>query len=136
MRFILSAGIAVLLLGSVGVCQFRLTRAIDMRLVRDVHADHAHEEPGPGPELFTVVLTPSFSAGADPFAVVGDGGAEPIRIRVGGENLLRWDQEVQAGSAIRWDNVDLGEDQREWFIEATPSPSAAAAPCAYPPCPS
>ena len=132
MRFLLAAFVAVVLLGSVALCQFGLMQTIEVQFVRDVHTERDGEGDDHAGDRFTLVVTPSFSAMADPFAVVvqDEAPARKITIRAGDQVLFQWDGDVTPGVAIRREGVAIVGLRVEWFVEATPAFSDAARPCA------
>jgi len=132
MRFLLTLFIAVALLGSVALCQFGLTRTVQVQFVRDTHVDHEDDGTVHAGDRFTVAVTPSFSAMTDPFAVASPDETKPrrITIRSGEEDLFRWDGDVTPGVVIRQEDVRVDGTRVEWFVEAVPALPDAARPCA------
>ena len=129
LRFLVVACVAVLMLGGVALCQWSLTRQVDFQLTRDTGHDADHEDEVAGP--VELVLTPTFSAVDDPFALRSPGGDTP-RLQVWHEDtlLLRHMTDLRAGEFVRLPGVDLGREQASLRVEATPAPEEALHPCA------
>ena len=130
-RFLIAIVVAVLLLGSVGLCQFALTSGLDIRFSREVHGHGEHQVEAATTE-YELVVTPSFDAKRDPFQLVDDGVGDAVRIRIAveGHELLAWREDVARGVPIRRSGVLIADAKGEWFVEATPSSRDAADACA------
>lgn len=129
LRFIGVVCVAVLMLGSVALCQWTMTRQVVFQLTRDTGHDADHEGDGAGP--VELVLTPTFSAVDDPFALRSPDGGPP-RLQAWHEDtlLLRHTTDLRAGERVRVPGLELGRDQASIRVEATPAPDEAVHPCA------
>ena len=121
-RFLLALLIAILLLGSIALCQYIITHKVDLQLVRDVrqHGQVQHKE---AESLYTLVIIPTFDVREDPFALKASGEQESVRllIRAGQKDVVRWTDDIQRGVPIRVEEVELPGDHIELFIETAPS---------------
>lgn len=129
LRFIGVVCVAVLMLGGVALCQWSMTRQVAFQLTQAVGQDADHEADAAGP--VELVLTPTFSAVDDPFALRSPDGDTP-RLQVWHEDtlLLRRTADLRAGELIRVPGLVLGRDQASIRVEATPAPEEAVHPCA------
>lgn len=130
-RFLIAAAVAVVLLGSVALCQLALTREVEVRFSREVHGHGEPQLEESGVE-YELVVTPSFDAKRDPFQLTDDVAGDAIRVRITAVDtvLLAWREDVARGVPIRVDGVSIADGRGEWFVEATPSPRDAADACA------
>lgn len=131
LRFLLTIVIASILLGSVALCQHRLTRQVAFSIARDVHG-HAGETPAQhGREPHTLMLTPGFDAADNPFALRVETAAAPrIVVRHAGRDLAAWTNDVARGTVLAFSNLFFEGESVELHVEASPSPDAARRPCA------
>lgn len=128
LRFIGVVGVALLMLGGVALCQWSMTRQVEFHLTREPGHGAEHEADSGPVEL---VLTPTFTAVDDPFALRSPDGDTP-RLQVWHEDtlLLRHTTDLRAGELVRVPGLNLGRDQASIRVEATPSPEEAVHPCA------
>ncbi len=129
MRFVYAIAVSILMLGSVGVCQFLMTRSIEVSLSREVHAHHdpvEHTETA----ACTLRLTPVFDAIRDPFALAAGPASDAPRIvvRHGGEAILEWKEDVRRGMPLTVTNLSFTGNSVELHVEATPSAEDARRP--------
>ena len=125
-RFLFALVLAMLLTGSIALCQYMMTHKVEIQLVRDVH-QHGQVLPEDAESQYTLVLIPTFDVREDPFALSTPGEQEGVRllVRSGQQDLVRWTDNIQRGVPIRVENVTLLNDPVELFIETAPSGSDA-----------
>ena len=129
-RFLSTFLVALALLGSVALCQYGLTRAVDVELTREVH-EHGGAEAAEAHDRYRLVLNPTFDVRDDPFALdAGASGEVRLLVRAGTRELVRWTDDVVRGQAIEVDDVELSGDTIELFVEATPAGGQASEPLA------
>lgn len=125
MRFIIVALVAALMVGSVALCQFAVTKKLDVQLTRDVEA-HDEYHDADMQEPYRVELTFGFSASEDPFALSSGGeNSKRLMIQQGGKTLLTWTDDIPRGNVMTVSNLLAKGDSLELFIEAVPSPDDA-----------
>lgn len=131
MRFIAVILIAAVLLGAVAWCQYAFTRHVTVDITREAHG-HAEVHDKPYSDLYRMEVTPSFDAGADPFALQVDDAPAAARLALRGPVgiILEHRADIRRGETITVDEVKLGGLQAEVYVEAVPSPDDAARPCA------
>jgi len=128
-RLVATLLIAGLLLGSVGLCQWHLTRRVEFRMSRDVHEEDIHLDDGN--HTFDVVLTPAFSAIDDPFAVRVDNSAAPrLVVKYAEGTVFLHTEDVRTGEKVTIRDVSFGGDRVSLYVEGNPSSEDAARPCA------
>ena len=132
MRFLATILIAASLLGAVAWCQFSLTREVRVDVTRGAegHGGHAHRPDSDG--IFRLEITPTFSAGDDPFAVRLDPAAATPRVQVrhGDRLVLNHTADVRRHERIVVEDVTFPGDRVELFVQATPAPADARHTCA------
>lgn len=131
MRFIAAIVVSALLLGSVGICQYLLTRSVDISIAREVHGHNDPFDPAESAP-YTLRLTPAFDATRDPFALAAEPGSETPRIIVkhDGKALLAWSRDVRRGIPLTLTNLTFQGNSAEFHVEATPSADDARRPVA------
>jgi hypothetical protein len=129
MRFIYTIAVSILLLGSVGLCQYLMTRSINVSLAREVH-QHDHPSLQVESASYTLRLTPAFDATRDPFALsTGPTSDAPrIVIRHGTNTLLASNRDVRRGVPLTLTNLAFTGNSVELHVEATPSAEEARRP--------
>ncbi|NQU39977.1 MAG: hypothetical protein HQ523_08505 [Lentisphaerae bacterium] len=133
-RFACSLLVAALLLGSVGLCQYALTRRVAISMTHAPES-HGHAEPAKGVDAsarYALYVTLGFEAGEDPFAVRAADAAESRRlvIRHGGAELFATSEALQRGQQIAITNQHFSGERVALFVEAVPGGEDAARPCA------
>ena len=129
MKYVGALLIAVLFLGVVAASQFFMTRQIDVRLVRDTHDDH--EVVQEKTDEYRLVLTPTFSAVKDPFAIQLDNDeTSRLTVKLGDRVLLNYLEDIQEGRSISVDQLHFDDKYPEVYIEASPSQDEAEHACA------
>lgn len=120
--------VAALMVGSVALCQFALTKKLDVQLTRDVDTHDESSDAG-SEKNYRVELTFGFSAAEDPFALdAGRAGSKRVLVEQNGNTLLEWTQDVSDGQTLVVSNVFARQKAVELFIEAIPSPGEAQRP--------
>ena len=122
LRFLFALVVAMLLMGSIALCQYLITHKVDIQLVRDAH-QHGQVQHEQAESLYTLVFIPTFDVREDPFALKASGEQESVRllVRSGKKDLVRWTDDIQRGVPIRVEDVELLSDHVEVFIETAPS---------------
>jgi hypothetical protein len=126
-RFLGAFVVALVLLGSVALCQYGLTRTVEVELTRE--ADGRGRALAAGThDRYRLVLNPTFDVRDDPFALdTGAAGEVRLMVRAGTRELVRWTDDVVRGQTIEVDDVVLAGDSVELFVEATPTGGEASA---------
>ncbi len=131
-RFVAALCIGAAMLGSVALCQWSLTRHVQVSLARDVdEQSHTAEAHSTQATTYTIVLTAGFAAGKDPFAVQLNQGAEAPRLTLSheGETLYATRDDLRRGAMLSVTGLTFRGEQTELHVSATPQPDAAKNPC-------
>lgn len=116
MRIIIAVFIWIVIIGS--VCWFQQRRSTSQNILQE-HPQAAVEVTQ---DRYSIAVTPTFQAQPDPFALqTEDTAPAALIIRMGEKELLRCDDQVQAGQAITVDipgPIQLGT--HEIYIEGSP----------------
>ena len=122
-RFLSTALIGVVLLGSVAVCQWALTGTTHFDMTREAHGHAGGLGHLDGAPVFRIELTTTFDAGDDPFAVKLDDAVETDRIlmKAGETIVLERKEDVLRGEAVSVADIPLSGETVELFIQAVPS---------------
>ena len=131
-RFAFALLIAACLLGSVALCQYGLTRQVNIQITPEVHDETRQHDEGPVGNLYQLTLTPAFDVVSDPFALRLDEEVPPVRllVREGARDVLRWSDDIRSGESVSVKDVALAADTAEFYVEAAPNVESARLPCA------